>query len=183
MASRGEAFTLETERVVDAGDIVTGGGVSREPDFDERVVLLLSLPFLPLRDVAVRLVRRGAFSRLASVAAAQCSSAFTGALSGTPLAGASLPYWPEEMREEVVHKEWRPPPEKVAEETENYRGGWIDQMRSRAPKALSLQTGGFLFFGAWRAGGMMLIGMALFQYGVFAAARSALAELGAEAVQ
>ncbi len=88
------------------------------------------------------------------------------------LAGWSLPYWPDEIRGEMELKEWRPPPETVAEEIGNYRGGWIDQMSSRVPKALALQTGGFFLFAGWRIGGMMLIGMALFQFGVFSAARS-----------
>lgn len=88
------------------------------------------------------------------------------------LVGLSLPYWPPEQVEEMVRQGWRPGPEIVAETVGNYQGGWTDQMRSRVPEALSTQIGGFLFWGIWRAGGLMLIGMALFKLGVFSAARS-----------
>jgi uncharacterized protein len=45
-------------------------------------------------------------------------------------------------------------------------------MAERVPSSLEMQTFVFLIWGSWRAGGLMLIGMALFKLGVFSAARS-----------
>ena len=55
---------------------------------------------------------------------------------------------------------------------DGYRGGWIRQMDVRVPMSLIMQTKGFFFFIFWRAAGLMLLGMALHKWGVFAAKRS-----------
>lgn len=65
-----------------------------------------------------------------------------------------------------------PSEEQVAREVELYRGSWIEQMEHRAPTALSFQTMILAFFTLWRAGGLMLIGMALYKWGVLTARRS-----------
>ena len=82
------------------------------------------------------------------------------------LAGVSLPEWPEEAREQLVRVH-DPPPESVAAEVAIYRGGWVDQFEHRAPKSLEFHTGVFLFWGFWRSGGLMLIGMMLYKLGFF----------------
>ncbi len=56
MADRGEAFTLETERVVDAGAIVTGGGVSSGIDVALHLVERLLGP--SCRSVAAAIIER-----------------------------------------------------------------------------------------------------------------------------
>lgn len=68
--------------------------------------------------------------------------------------------------------DWQPTPDQIAAEIAAYQGGWLSQMSYRAPSALEMQTLGFFFFGLWRAGGLMLIGMALFKLGVLTAQRS-----------
>jgi uncharacterized protein len=65
-----------------------------------------------------------------------------------------------------------PTTEKVDEYVAVYRGSWLEQMPHRASHAFGAQTGGGIFFGFWRAGGLMLIGMGLFKLGCFSAARS-----------
>lgn len=82
------------------------------------------------------------------------------------LVGASLPEWPEEIREEFIHTR-DPSTESVAAEVAIYRGGWVEQFGHRAPKALEMHTGAFLFWGFWRSGGLMFIGMALYKLGFF----------------
>ena len=88
-------------------------------------------------------------------------------------AGMSLPYWPEEALSALTDEAWRPTPEVIEAELAVYRGGWLAQMPSRSGDALALQTILLIFWGLWRAGGLMLIGMALFKGDVFSARRSA----------
>jgi uncharacterized protein len=78
----------------------------------------------------------------------------------------SLPTWPKEA---VVQLQagWSPTAEQVAAELEAFRGGWTAQNAMRIPNALSMWTGAFFFFLAWRAGGMMLLGMGLYKLGGF----------------
>ena len=84
--------------------------------------------------------------------------------------GLGLPYLPNENLADL-QKSWSPNPEQVQAELKAYRGGWLAQMDERAPDALMMET---LYFGIstfWRAGGLMLIGMAFFKLGVFNATR------------
>jgi uncharacterized protein len=53
-----------------------------------------------------------------------------------------------------------------------YQGGWLDIFLFLAPVNLIIQTAGFLFGSLWDAGGMMLLGMALYKWRVFDASRS-----------
>ena len=87
-------------------------------------------------------------------------------------AGMSLPYWPEEALSALTEEAWRPTPEVIEAELAVYRGGWLAQLPSRSGDALALQTVLLIFWGFWRAGGLMLIGMALFKGDVFSARRS-----------
>lgn len=84
----------------------------------------------------------------------------------------TLPYWPPEVVDQVEMEWWAPPPEEVEAELDAYRGGWSAQQPQRAPTAIFMQTNHFLSETMWRAGGLMLIGMALFKLGVFSAQRS-----------
>jgi uncharacterized protein len=84
----------------------------------------------------------------------------------------TMPYWPPEAVESVETEWWMPPPEAVQNELDAYRGGWSAQQVVRAPTAIFMQTNHFLTEYMWRAGGLMLIGMALFKLGVFSAQRS-----------
>lgn len=84
----------------------------------------------------------------------------------------SMDYWPAEQLAAMRDEHWRPLPEFVEREVEAYRGGWLAQMRYRAPMSFMLQTGFFLMNVIWRVSGAMLLGMALYKWGVLAARRS-----------
>lgn len=88
------------------------------------------------------------------------------------LAGVSLPYWPPESRAEF-RNQWQPDAQHIEAELAAYRGTWTDQLSHRVPLALQTHTFGWLFWAFWRAGGLMLVGMALFKWGVFSASRPA----------
>jgi len=86
--------------------------------------------------------------------------------------GWSMQFWPPEVVKEFTQGRWQPPPELVAREVAAYRGSWLEQMALRVPGAFAFQTFLFLILGLWRAGGLMLVGMALFKWGMFSAKRS-----------
>ncbi|MCY3760931.1 MAG: DUF418 domain-containing protein, partial [Gemmatimonadetes bacterium] len=85
--------------------------------------------------------------------------------------GLSMGYIPPDSVSEMMN-DWKPSAELVQEEVTAYRSGWLKQMEKRVGTAFFLQTGLFLMWGFWRAGGLMLVGMALFKWGVLTAARS-----------
>jgi uncharacterized protein len=84
----------------------------------------------------------------------------------------TMPYWPPGIVDELETEWWMPPPEAVQVELDAYRGGWKDQQAVRGPTAFFMETNHFLTEYSWRAGGLMLIGMALFKLGIFGAERS-----------
>ena len=85
--------------------------------------------------------------------------------------GLSLGYIPRDDIAEMMNN-WKPSAELVQEEVTVYRSGWLKQMEKRVDTALAIQTKAFLIWGLWRIGGLMLVGMALFKWGVLTAARS-----------
>ncbi len=87
------------------------------------------------------------------------------------MSGLSMQFWPPEAIENTL-KSWRPSNEMVQSEVLAYRGDWLGQMSKRIPSALGLHTFLFLFLFGWRAGGLMLVGMALYKWGVLKAERS-----------
>ncbi|MBC8182012.1 DUF418 domain-containing protein [candidate division KSB1 bacterium] len=87
------------------------------------------------------------------------------------MSGLSMQFWPPEAIENTL-KGWRPNDELVQSEVLAYQGGWLGQMSKRIPSALALQTFLFLFLFGWRAGGLMLVGMALYKWGVLKAERT-----------
>ncbi len=86
--------------------------------------------------------------------------------------GLSLPYWPEDARAAFEAEAWRPAPAVIEAELAAFRGGWLEQQPIRSVAAVGFQTFILLMWGFWRAGGLMLVGMALFKGGVFSAERS-----------
>lgn len=76
-----------------------------------------------------------------------------------------------ELREEM-NVDWAPSPEKMEETIATYRGSWWGLFKKRAVMTAGFQTFVFCIFTFWRAGGLMLIGMAMFKWGVFQARRS-----------
>ncbi|HER00169.1 MAG TPA: DUF418 domain-containing protein [candidate division Zixibacteria bacterium] len=67
---------------------------------------------------------------------------------------------------------FNPAPEDLRENIEEFRNGIGAIMKNRARLAAMTNTNGLLFFGLWRAGSMMLLGMGFFKLGIFSAERS-----------
>ena len=82
--------------------------------------------------------------------------------------GLTMGYIPPDAIAEMMNN-WKPSAELVQEEVTVYRSGWLKQMEKRVDTALVIQTRVFLMWGLWRIGGLMLIGMALFKWGVLTA--------------
>ncbi len=85
--------------------------------------------------------------------------------------GLSIDKWPEKGKKRAMET-WQPPVEKIEEEISYVRGSWIDHVRYKMPKVMEMQTSTFIYFTGWFISGMMLIGMALFKWGVFTNERS-----------
>ncbi len=88
------------------------------------------------------------------------------------LVGAALlvPGLPEEVTQEV-EMEWAPDSSALDAEIAAYRGGWSGQQPLRMEQALGIHLGTVPFFVLWFCGGLMLIGMALYKWGVLSAAK------------
>ena len=86
--------------------------------------------------------------------------------------GVSFPYWPGDERAAFTADVWQPSAAVIGAELAAWRGGWLDQQPARSAAAFEFETSILAAWGVWRAGGLMLIGMALFRYGVFGAQRS-----------
>lgn len=71
-----------------------------------------------------------------------------------------------------IHDQFEPSPGQLRKEIDIHKGGYIGILKYRDDFVVMMQTQGVLFSGLWRAGGMMLLGMALFRLGVFSAGRS-----------
>lgn len=88
------------------------------------------------------------------------------------MAGFSMPEWPQEQVTAMSQEMWSPTAEQIVAETSAYTGSWLDQMTERVPCIISVHTQAFPFYFLWRAGGLMLIGMALYKWGILSAQRS-----------
>ncbi|WP_419948377.1 DUF418 domain-containing protein [Candidatus Palauibacter sp.] len=86
------------------------------------------------------------------------------------LAHWTIPDWPAEERAAVA-AEWAPSTAEIGAEIEAMRGGWARQMPVRAYYAFLVETVAFAGYLLWRAGGLMLVGMALYKLGVLSARR------------
>ena len=83
--------------------------------------------------------------------------------------GISFPYWPEDQRSAFTADSWQPPAAAIEAELAAWRGSWLEQQPARSAWAFEFETSSLIAWGIWRAGGLMLIGMALFKQGVFSA--------------
>jgi uncharacterized protein len=68
--------------------------------------------------------------------------------------------------------QWMPAQSTLESEVATYRGGWLEQMEHRVSTSFRRQTIGFLGGTFWRVGGTMLLGMALYKWGVLTDERS-----------
>ena len=86
-------------------------------------------------------------------------------------AGLTLDDWPPEAVDQMT-RDWAPPPDVVEEQIAAYTGPIAGRLAEQGRMSLGWHTGGFVFFGFWRAAGLMLVGMGLYRLGVFSAKRS-----------
>lgn len=84
-----------------------------------------------------------------------------------PVSLASAP--PEALQE--IRDFWEPSAALLAQETAAFQGGWLSQLPKRAAYAWDFHSFEIWIWGIWRAGGLMLIGMALLKWGVLTAER------------
>lgn len=85
--------------------------------------------------------------------------------------GWSIRYWPPESLAQTMTF-WKPEAARIAEELAAFRGSWLQQMPERLSAAVSHATFVFFTLIGWRAGGLMLLGMALHKWGVITARRT-----------
>ena len=67
---------------------------------------------------------------------------------------------------------WRPQPARVAEEIAALHGSWLEQLPWRARSSWEFHSSDLWSWGIWRAGGLMLAGMALLKWGVVTGERT-----------
>ncbi|MEM1002526.1 MAG: DUF418 domain-containing protein [Bacteroidota bacterium] len=84
--------------------------------------------------------------------------------------GWSLSYWPEQSIFETKEA-WKPSMEAINNEIAAYTGSFSQQQAIRSQSALMLEIFVFLTTFLWRAGGLMLVGMALYKWGVLSASK------------
>lgn len=87
------------------------------------------------------------------------------------MGGLTISSWPPESIDGTMLS-WKPGQEIIDHEIAAYQGGWLAQMAHRIPSSIKFQTMIFLMYTGWRAGGLMLVGMALYKWGVLSAGRS-----------
>lgn len=73
---------------------------------------------------------------------------------------------------EAIASQWQPAEAALRSEVATYRGGWIEQLDHRVPSAFARQTSGFIGQAFWRVGGTILLGMAMYKWGVLSGERS-----------
>lgn len=83
----------------------------------------------------------------------------------------SLPHMPPQAIDSIMAS-WLPSQELIQQEVASYQGGWVEQMAHRYPAATLFETQIFLVWAAWRTGGLMLVGMAFYKWGILSAKRS-----------
>ena len=87
------------------------------------------------------------------------------------LSGLAMGFAPAEDMQDLL-SDWKPTQEQIADELAAMRGNWIGQLEKRSGNAVFMQTFLLVFWGIWRAGGLMLIGMGLFKLRILDASRS-----------
>jgi uncharacterized protein len=88
------------------------------------------------------------------------------------LGGMFMPQAPPEAKQEILNF-WSPSAAVIQEEITAFQGGWLAQFPKRMEYALGMHTFEMWIWAIWRAGGLMLIGMALLKWGVITGERSA----------
>lgn len=89
----------------------------------------------------------------------------------TLLASRTIMSAPPEVLQDI-RDFWAPSPALLQREIAAFQGGWLAQLPRRAEYAWDFHTFEIWIWGIWRAGGLMLLGMALLKWGVLTAQRS-----------
>lgn len=89
------------------------------------------------------------------------------------LIGASMQFIPAADLEEMRQSFWNPGLEAIQREIAAVTGSLGEQIRHNSASALEMETTALGMQLFWRAGGLMLIGMAMYKKGVLSAARDA----------
>jgi len=87
------------------------------------------------------------------------------------LFGLSLPYWPEESVA-GLRESWIPDGAQLSAEIQAVTGTLSEQIAHNSEQALFLETFVFLTQFLWRAGGLMMVGMAFYKWGILTAEKS-----------
>ncbi len=87
------------------------------------------------------------------------------------LIGVSLQFLPLEALDELRNSFWNPGIDETYEEVMALTGSLSEQIRYNSASALEMETTVFFMLMFWRAGGLMLVGMALYKWGVLTAER------------
>lgn len=85
--------------------------------------------------------------------------------------GWSMQFWPQESINNTMIT-WHPGAEHIVKEIAAFQDGWLVQMPYRIKSSITFETFVFFIWTGWRAGGLMLIGMALYKWGILTANRS-----------
>jgi uncharacterized protein len=88
------------------------------------------------------------------------------------LIGASMQFIPAEDLEEMRQGFWNPGMQAIQAEIAAITGSLAEQIRYNSASAIEMETTALGMQLFWRAGGLMLVGMALYKWGVLSAARS-----------
>lgn len=84
--------------------------------------------------------------------------------------GTTISYWPPESMAEV-QSAWVPGKTEIQDEIAALTGTWPEQVAHNSNSAFFMETFLFLFIFLWRAGGLMLVGMAFYKWGILTAKR------------
>ncbi len=85
----------------------------------------------------------------------------------------SISQWSAEAYQFTMES-WKPDASFIEHHLHVYRSGWLGQMELRVHGTIFMQTSYFMMQSFWRVLAMMLLGMALYKWNVFSAARSSL---------
>ncbi len=85
--------------------------------------------------------------------------------------GFSMDFWPQEAIESGI-AEWMPPKDVINSEIAAITGSLGEQISANSKSAVFLETMVFFLVFLWRAGGLMLVGMAMYKWGILTAQRS-----------
>lgn len=86
--------------------------------------------------------------------------------------GTTMEQWPPEGLE-MARQSWIPETDQMQHEIAAVTGTLSEQIAKNSSTAVFMETLVFLMVFLWRAGGLMLVGMALYKWGVLTAQRSA----------